>query len=93
MDVQKILDAIEAGVKLAEEADQDLGPMLPPQVQLIASTGLAIVSGATKLYANVKADLSATDQAAVDAALDAAKARTGADVDRFLAEAAADLGG
>lgn len=90
MDVQKILDAIDAGVRLYHEADDQIGQLLPPQVEMIAKTGVGIIEGASKLYAHVKADLSAADQASVDAALTAAATRTGADVDRFLAEAAAD---
>ena len=86
MDPMLIIAAIQAGSAIVQAVD----PALGGKAQTAIDAGTAIVGAAAKLYAEVKADLSAGDQASIDAALKAAHDEAGVDVDRVLAEIAGD---
>lgn len=92
MNVQTILDLINGGVAVYKSVDQALGAAIPPQAQVVLTAGVTIVETAEKLFVAIQGDLTATDQAGVDAALSAAKIQCGMDLDRVLGEIAADKG-
>ena len=92
MDPATIIAAINAGVAIFKQVDAALGQTIPAKDQAILQAGAAIVQTATGLYGVIKADLSANDQASVDAALEAAQQQCGDDLTRVLAEIAADAG-
>lgn len=69
MDPMTIIAAINAGVSIFRSVAPALGTVLSPKDQAIANAGASIVSTAVNLYSSVKTDLSANDQASVDAAL------------------------
>lgn len=92
MDPLTIIATINAGVSLFKSVDSAATGVIPANVQAILQAGASIIQTATTLYATVQADLSANDQASVDAALTAAQAQCGDDLTRVLAEIAADAG-
>jgi len=88
--VQSILNAISAGVAIFKEVEPAVEGVLPPQAQVAVAVGTEIVQAASSLYTAVQTDLTANDQASVEAALNAAQTQTGIDLARVEAEIAAD---
>ena len=92
MDPVSIIAAINAGVSIVKSVQTAVGIQVSAKEQAILDAGTAIVQEAGSLYVLVKADLSANDQASVDAALVTAMTTEHADMQRVLAEIAADVG-
>ena len=90
MDPMLIIAAVNAGVSIFKGVQTAEGSLLTAKQQAIMTAGASIVQAATGLYTTVQADLSANDQATVDAALQAAHDQCGTDLARVLAEIAAD---
>lgn len=86
MDPTLILSAIQAGVSIFQAA----GGKVPAQAQSFIDSGAQIIAVGEKLYNSVKGDLSATDQASVDAALTAAHDVAHTDIERVLTEIDSD---
>lgn len=82
MDPTLIITAANVGASLIQAASGLFGP----KAQAAIAEGTAIVHSATAIYAKVKDDFSATDQAAVDQALRSAHDTAGTDLDRVLGE-------
>ena len=90
MNPATIIAAIQAGVSIFNSVSPALSGVLSPKQQAIANAGASIVSTAANLYQGVQSDLSATDQASVDAALQAEDAQLAIHFAKLQADIAAE---
>lgn len=82
MDPTLIIAAIQAGVAIFKNASGALSA----KTQSYVDAGSSIISAAVGLYTEVKDTLSISDTATIDAAVEEAHAKCGADLARVLAE-------